>query len=340
MKPTYHAPIGSAIQQHLVAAGEYGAMPQAARNWAETGALLCEVLGAELEQCRHSSPRTAPGSAAAPPQSSAELQHVPSLQQPACSQGPSSEVSEAQGVAAPLDPGHCPALPEARVGRGDDRAVGIMSSSAQAHLADGPDMSPGNVASSGNADKPQAHVNWPEIVPADQTAQSTGRACMPGTPEPPAEFAAVLCATWHALAPAPIHSDSAPACTQAAAQKQRSSMPSSLQAQQSSGDAHSDDQGAPLTKRAKTAPPAEDTEADPRSDLSREQAAAGTGREGYAAGDQRSLDPPGLGLGFRLLGEPAGFLSCSAQPSSRPALRAALVSELGPSGPSLLIKGL
>lgn len=33
-------------------AGEYGAMPQAARNWSETGAILCEVVAAELSELK------------------------------------------------------------------------------------------------------------------------------------------------------------------------------------------------------------------------------------------------------------------------------------------------
>ena len=75
-------------------------MPQAARNWAETGALLCEVLAAELEQHRQSCPRTAPGSAAAPSQSSET--DGPLMQHPACSWGISSGMSEARRGAAPF----------------------------------------------------------------------------------------------------------------------------------------------------------------------------------------------------------------------------------------------
>ena len=309
-------------------------MPQAARNWAETGALLCEVLAAELEQHRQSSPRTALGSAAAPSQSSET--DGPSMQHPACSRGISSGMSEARRGAAPLEPGQCPALPETPAGRGSDRAVGSMPLSAQVHLADGPGMSSRNAASSGNADRPRAHIDWPEVVPAEQAAQSTGHMCMSGAPEPPAEFASVLCATWHALAPEAIRADSAPARTQAAAQEQRSSMPSSLQAQRGNDHGDIDEQGAEL-KRLRMAPPSADIQADPGSTWEAGTAPAGTGREGLPTGQQQALDPPRLGLDFRLLGEPAGFTSCCALPSSRPALQAALVSELGSSGPSLFI---
>ena len=212
-----------------------------------------------------------------------------------------------------------------------------MPLSAQVSLADGPDMSSRNAASSGNADRPRAHIDWPEVVPAEQAAQSTGHMCMSGAPEPPAEFASVLCATWHALASEAIRADSAPAWTQAAAQEQRSSMPSSLQAQQGSDHGDIDEQGAESTKRLRMAPPSADIPADPGSTLEGGRAPGGTGREGLPAGQQQALDPPWLGLDFRLLGEPAGFTSCCARPSSRPALRAALVSELGCPGPSLLI---
>ncbi len=250
--------------QHVIAAGEYGAMPQAARNWAETGALLCEVLAAELEQHRHGSPHTAPACVTALPEVSAgHLQNGSSLQQ----------------VPREL----------------------------------------------------QSHISWPEIAPAAQTAQGAGHKSIP---EPHAEFASVLCATWRALAPEATCHDSIFMHTQAAEQGQISYLLSSLQAQQGS-DRGEDEQSAPSSKRQRVAQSPADNEADAGSAVTGE-AAAGTGTDGHAAGDQHDMGPQGLGLDFRLLGEPAGFMSCQGQPSSRPELRAALKAELAASGLSLL----
>ncbi|CAL5227795.1 g10818 [Coccomyxa viridis] len=256
----------SAAAEAMLAVGEYGALPQAARNWAETGALLCEVLAAELEQQRRSTPHGAPANVAAPshvstghPQNGSSMQHAPYYR------GVSNE-------------------------------------------------------------RPQAHIDWPDIAPAEQTAQGAGHKSIP---EPPAEFALVLCATWHALALDTGH-DCVSAQTHAAQQRQRPNMPSSLQSQQ--GIEHGrDEQNAPSSKRQKVARSPADAKADPGS-AGTGTAEADSDTDRHAAAEQQHVGPQGLWLDFRLLGEPAGFMSCQAQPSSRPDLRAALKAELAMSG--------
>ena len=321
-------------------------MPQAARNWAETGALLCEVLAAELEQHRRRTPQAALASLAAPSQVSAG-QDVSSLQQVPYNRCISNGKSGAHDQLELLDLGRCPASAEKLAPRDmaqgplapcfhalqmshNDIAAQSVSAVTQTHPASSPALPEEDVARSGDAHRPQSCIDWPEIAPADQTA---GHKTIP---EPPAEFASVLCATWHALAPEMTYSDTVPGRHHAAEQERGPSMSQNPPPQQSSGCRDRDEHGVPSSKRQRVARSPADSEADPGSAAT--EAAAGvtsTGR--HAAGDQQHTGPQELGLDFRLLGEPAGFMSCQAQPSSRPDLRAALKAELAISGLSLLI---
>ena len=134
----------------------------------------------------------------------------------------------------------------------------------------------------------------------------------------------MLGAAWCALAPEGRLSDDAPALSRAAEQEQNSSLPYSLPPQQDIG--HRDEQGLPPSKKLKMAPQNPGMEADPES-ASEVEAAAGTGKD-ESAGNGRHVGPLGLGLDFRLLGDPAGFMSCRTQPSSGRELRTVLKSEL------------
>ena len=319
----------------MTAAGEYGAMPQAARNWAETGALLCEVLAAELEQHRTGSPHPAPASTTAMSLPSAEqLQSAPSLLKAQCGQGISNGRPEAHGASAPRETERIRASADMPENRDTDKADVSMLLSAERHPTSNQAPCLGNQARVADVERAEAHIKWPEVAPAGVTAQSTGH---DHVPEPPAEFASVLCATWHALAPEVSWPDSVPAQTQALEQKQRPSMPSSLPSQQGSSQCDRAELGAPAGKKLKVAQSQAGTEADAGSAAAGEAAAAGSARDRYAAVNQQHVGPQGLGLDFRLFGEPAGFRSCSTPPSSKPQLRAALESELAVSGLSLLI---
>lgn len=224
-------------------------MPQAARNWAETGALLCEVLAAELEGCRGGS--------------------LPQM-------GKEAGSSPCSAAAA---------LPE-------------QMCSEDMHGQ-------------------QACTEWPQISPAESGAQRESASI----PEPPAELAAVLGATWHALLPEKACSSSAavrPVSTPAAMQGSTPYVGSSCQLESS-------EQGTPY-KRFKES-------TDSAGIVSH---AAGEADGSSGAADDHHVGPEGLGLDFRILGWPAGLAVCDKQPSSRPELLAALRSELPMSGLSLL----
>lgn len=309
-------------------------MPQAARNWAETGALLCEVLAAELEQHKRCFPHPAPASAAAMSLPSAEqLQSALALQQAPCDQGISNGRSEGHGVSAPCEIRRCQASTHTTHSTDTDKADRSVPWSAERHLTNGQAPRLGNAATCASVKRAPVHIEWPEVAPAGVTAQSTGHIHVP---EPPAEFASVLCATWHALALEVTCHNSVPAQTQAPEQKQRPSMPSSLPSQQDSSQSGRAEQDVPAGKRLKAVPSPGDAEADPGSAVTGETAAAGSADDSCAAGIQQHMGPQGLGLDFRLFGEPAGFMSCCTPPSSRPDLRATLKAELAVSGLSPL----
>lgn len=225
-------------------------MPQAARNWAETGALLCEVLAAELEGCRGGSR----------PQMAKEAGSFPCTAAVALPEQMYSEDMHGQ----------------------------------------------------------QACIEWPQISPAESGAQRESASI----PEPPAELATVLCATWHALLPEE-------ACFSSAAARPVS-VPTAMQGstpyEGSSCQHASSEQGAPFSKRLK----------DSTDSANKVEHAAGEADGSSGAANDHHVGPRGLGLDFRILGWPAGLAVCDKQPSSRPELLAALRSELPMSGPSLL----
>lgn len=321
----------SMLRERLAAAGEHGAMCQAARYWAETGALLCEVLAAEMDSHRHSSPHTAPAVTTAGSQSSREQQQSGSLlQQAPCDHSMSNGGLEAHEKAVLVDTEQGPISAENTADWHRSEGDLSMSQSAQMHSTDGHATQHSKFAAqSGCTHRRGTQMSWPDIVPADGPAQSAGSTCVP---EPPTEFASVLCATWHALAPGMTFSEAAAAASWSAAEQEKSSLPSSMPYQQDSNHHSSSGRNTPLSMRLKASLPPADDAVDPQISAGTETAAAGSD----AAGNEQHVSPQGLRLDFRLLGEPAGFASCHAQPSSRPELRAALASEVHMSGPPLL----
>ena len=120
-------------------------MPQAARNWAETGALLCEVLAAELEQLTCASQQK--GSLqpkAAQPQSS------PSLQQRPCNCAISNGRSEAREGHSPLKLEQATDLGRRPSGRGSKEAAGSGLLAAPMQCADDVALGSGSATCSGS----------------------------------------------------------------------------------------------------------------------------------------------------------------------------------------------
>ena len=323
------------LTQRFAAAGEHGAMCQAARYWAETGALLCEVLAAEMDNHRRSSPHTAPAVITAPSQPSKEQQQSgSSLQQAPYDHSMSNGGLEAHEEAMPMDTEQVPFSAEGIANRHKSRGIFSMSQSAQMHSTDGHAAQHSAIAAqSACTQRRGTQMSWPDIVPADGPAQSAGSTSVP---EPPTEFASVLCATWHALASDTTFSEAAAAASWSAAEQETSGLPSSMPYQQNSNHHSSSGQNTPLSMRLEASLPPADDAVNPQVAAGRETAAGGVRKGSDAAGNDQHVGPQGLGLDFRLLGEPAGFASCHAQPSSRPELRAALASELHMSGLPLL----
>ena len=313
-------------------AGEHGAMPQAARIWAESGALLCEVLAAGLDDLRQGAAQTAPSLIRGPDlHSNQELSQEgtePTMPEQGVysntildssmhSEGPAAVWLQAEECspgahAAPRSPSNS-ADPAAAVN-------GCLHTQGSHHTA----AQHESKAGARQLQQQRSLSAWAQVLPPGGES-----AAHVSIPEPPAEFAAVLCATWRALLPAAL----------APGGGSKHSIPTmSLLAQPEGANNCSDNQAGPLPgsngqpgKSQRTAAEASEGAALPGPVAEEDPAAAFT-VDGDTAGVHQQECLEGQGLDFRLLGEPAGLTSSHAQPSSKAALAVALTSEPGLSG--------
>lgn len=313
-------------KEFLLSAGEYGAMPQAARNWAETGALLCEVLAAELEAVgKGSLPQAAPAQATLPSNPHAAQQPSEPFLQPKTYEQNGSSYSHKSAAVMKAGEGLLSAE-DIAVNPGATVSASGQTCDTSAHHA-GPQSGSRLLFSHEQGAAP----GWPQVIPADEEMHPAGQASIP---EAPAELASVLCATWHALLPAEICSSAAALESLNAAEQRDSAMPGGNHSGEAEnehtirGQSSASSQAGSLSKQQKQASDSAGDALHPAVTAGGVPAASSSG----AAGRNQHVGPKGQGLDFRLLGEPAGFTSCHGQPSSQAGLLAALKSQPGMAG--------
>ena len=311
--------------------GEHGAMPQAARIWAETGALLCEVLAAELHDFRQDPTQTESSAIRglglhSNQQLSQESSEPSMLEQGVYSNTILDSSMHSEGPATvQLRPGEClvaHAAPHSPNNGADPVAAvdGCLHGQDSHHIA----AQHASRAGARQLQQQRELSAWAQVLPSD--GELVAHASIP---EPPAEFAAVLCATWRALLPTAL----------APGGGNEQSMPAMpCLAQPDGANSCLDSHACPLPgsnvqpgKRQRTAAEASEGAAH-SAPAAEEDPAAASALSGDAAGVHQQDSLEGQGLDFRLLGEPAGLTSSHAQPSSKATLAAALTSEPGLSG--------
>lgn len=183
-------------------AGEYGAMPHAARNWSEAGGLLCEVLAAELGHLRFAAGQGTPPAAQTvkmPLSSKVE----PRLQHEV--RGTENNGAHDIHLAALTDAQH-PQNSVASRKRSASPAYDTLSTAAP-HEPAGEATWQGSKRSrvAGSCSKAEearrCAVQWPDLFEGASSLQAgpQSAAKSKSIPEPPAEFAAAVCAAWAAL---------------------------------------------------------------------------------------------------------------------------------------------
>ena len=307
-------------------------MPQAAKIWAETGALLCEVLAAELADLQRDPSQTAPsaitGSDLHSNQELSQQSSEPTMPEQGIysstildssmhSEGPAALWLQAQecspGAHAASDSPPNSAEPIA-AGNGclhsKDRQHIAAEHASEAHVRQG---------------QQQRELSaWAQVIPPGGEPATHA-----SIPEPPAEFAAVLCATWRALLPAALAPGSR-------SEQSSPAMPYSVEQEGANLQTHNHACPSPGSngvscKRQRPSPDASWGAAH-SAFAAEDDPAAASASAGGAAGVHQQEGLKGQGLDFRLLGEPAGLTSSIAQPGSKAALAAALTSEPGISG--------
>ncbi len=184
-------------------AGEYGAMPQAARNWSEAGGLLCEVLAAELAHLRH-----AAGQGTPPAADTAETP-LPSNAEPGLHRnvrGTEDGGAHDVHMAAPTDRQH----PQNGVASRKRKASPARETPTTAVAAllpagkatwHGCKRRPvvGSCSKAGEARR--CAVHWPDLLIGASSLQAGPQsdAKTKSIPEPHADLAAAVCAAWAAL---------------------------------------------------------------------------------------------------------------------------------------------
>ena len=307
-------------------------MPQAARIWAETGALLCEVLAAELDNLRQGAAQTGPSAIRGPDLHCNQELSQEGSEPTEPEQGIysntilDSSVHDAGPAAVRLQAEHCSPGSHAAPHSLSNGADPVASVSGCSQTQDSHSMAAQHESKAGARQLQQQRglTAWAQVLPPG--AEPAAHASIP---EPPAEFAAVLCAAWRALLPAAL----APG---GGSEQSIPDMP--FLAQPEGANNCSDDQACPLPgshghpgKKQRTAAEASEGAALPASVGGKDPAPA-SALGGDIAGLHQQEGLEGQGLDFRLLGEPAGLTSSQAQPISKAALTEALTSEPGMSG--------
>ena len=303
-------------------------MPQAARIWAETGALLCEVLAAELNDLRQGAAQ--PSAIRGPDLHSNLSQECsePAMPEPGVysdtildssvhSEGPAAVRLQAEECS----PGAHAAPHSLSNGANPVAAVNGCSHTQDSHHTAAQHKSK---ASPRQRQQQRGLSAWAQVLPpGDKPATHAS------IPEPPAEFAAVLCATWRALLPAAL----APG---AGSEQSIPAMP--CMAQPEGANSCLDNHACPMPesnghpgKRQRSAAEESEGAAHPAA-VAEEDHATAAALRGDTPNQEEALK--GQELDFRLLGEPAGLTSTDAQTSSRAALAAAMTSEPGIAGMS------
>ena len=307
-------------------------MPQAARISAETGALLCEVLAAELHDFRQDPIQTDSSAIRglglhSNQQLSQESSEPSMLEQGVYSNTILDSSMHSEGPATvQLQPGECSLVAHAASHSPINGADPVAAVNGCSHGQDSHHIAAQHASRAGARQLQQQRglSAWAQVLPSDGEL-----AAHASIPEPPAEFAAVLCATWRALLPTAL----APG---GGSEQSIPAMP--CLAQPDGANSCSDNHACPLPgsngqpgKRQRTAAEAAEGAAH-SAPAAEEDPAAASALGGDAAGVHQQDGLEGQGLDFRLLGEPAGLTSSHAQPSSKATLAAALTSEPGLSG--------
>ncbi|CAL8462486.1 g2019 [Coccomyxa elongata] len=198
-----YALLQAGAAEAVLAVGEYGAMPQAARNWSEAGGLLCEVLTAELAHLRHAAGQGTPpaaDTAETPLPSNAE----PSLHHDV--RGAEDSGAHDVHMAVPTDRQH-PQNGVASRKRKASPACETPSTAVAANLPAGwatwhgrrRRRVAGSCSKAGEARR--CAVQWPDLLEGASSLQAGPQsdAKSKSVPEPPADLAAAMCAAWAAL---------------------------------------------------------------------------------------------------------------------------------------------
>ncbi|BDA46351.1 probable histone-lysine N-methyltransferase SMYD3 at N-terminal half [Coccomyxa sp. Obi] len=197
-----YALLQAGAAEAVLAVGEYGAMPHAARNWSEAGGLLCEVLAAELAHLRHAAGQGTPP-AAKNMETSLPSNAEPSLQRRV--RGTEKSGAHDVHMAAPTD-AQQPQNGVASRKRSASPAHETLSTTA-AHQPAGEAAwhrsKRSRVAGScGKAEEARGcTVQWPDLLEGASFLQAGPQsdAKSKSIPEPPADLAAAVCAAWAAL---------------------------------------------------------------------------------------------------------------------------------------------
>lgn len=173
-------------------------MPHAARNWSEAGALLCEVLAAELAHLRQAAAQETPPASGSsqdrpqpPPQASVQL----SAGGPEPSRdGGGTPTKQHVSSETTGEKRHAPKGSDSTIGAARQPAAEDSSrSSKRARVAE-----PSREAS--RQGRPGA-AQWPDVLQNASAQKESPSSKRPrkSVPEPPSEFAAGVCAAWAAL---------------------------------------------------------------------------------------------------------------------------------------------
>jgi hypothetical protein len=210
----FHCRCKACPEMECMCAGEYGAIPQAARNWSETGALLCEVLSAEVSELMQA------GSSAPDLEQrrsiltgSIDCEHAPGSSAQESNPSPCRALHEQQWPWGHLDSEQDPSdaagrRPETEVC--EDPASSMPAQAASQQQQPPPPCSGSSRKCMRVGDRDAAPC-WPHLAPeAAGTAAARrldGGRGGKSVPEPPPDFAAAVCATWRALATDPQQRD-------------------------------------------------------------------------------------------------------------------------------------
>lgn len=174
-----------------VLAGEYGAMPQVAGDWSEAGGLLCEVLAAELAHLKHSPAQSTPP---------ASVSSQGPVQGSAQDQNPSSTQCSSEGAGPLVDAPVRQRADDGTAGQKRGASEGNESLGEAAWMSGEEDSRPIKRSRVTGAPSEPATVYWPDVLqPASGRMGSRRTSPRKSVPEPPAEFAAGVCAAWAAL---------------------------------------------------------------------------------------------------------------------------------------------